>query len=155
VRPFGSPRFGLVVGQLHETFVVAASDEEVFFIDQHVAHERVLFERLERELAQHALPSQELLFPETVEADAGQAAALREWAPALAGLGFAIEAFGGSAILLRAVPTALRGEEPRRLIESLVGEIGAPAPGPAVPLISRALAFVACRAAIKAHQPLE
>jgi DNA mismatch repair protein MutL len=155
IRPFGAPRFGLVIGQLHDTFVVAASDDEVFFIDQHVAHERVLFERLERELAQHPLPSQELLFLQPVEAGPGEAALLSEWAPALEGLGFAIEGFGGSTVLLRAVPSLLRGEEPRRLIEGLVDEVGATRPGPAVPLIARALAFVACRAAIKAHQPLE
>jgi len=154
-KSFGSPHFGSIIGQLQDTFIVAASDEEVFFVDQHVAHERVLFERLERDLERNPLPSQELLFPQPLELGPGQANLLNEWARTLEGLGFALEGFGGSAVLLRAVPSLLRGEEPRRLIEGLVDEVGAARSGEMAPLLARALAFVACRAAIKAHQPLE
>ncbi len=154
-RPFGPARFGSVIGQIQETFIVAANDEEVFFIDQHVAHERVLFERLERDLDRSPLPSQELLFPQPLELAPGQVDLLAEWAQALEALGFGLEGFGGSTVLLRAVPSLLRGEEPRRLIEGLVDEVGAARPGEPAPLLSRALAFVACRAAIKAHAPLE
>ncbi len=154
-KSFGSPHFGSVIGQLQDTFIVAASDEEVFFVDQHVAHERVLFERLERDLEQNPLPSQELLFPQPLELGPGQADLLSEWARTLEGLGFALEGFGGSTVLLRAVPSLLRGEEPRRLIEGLVDEVGAAPSGEMAPRLARALAFVACRAAIKAHQPLE
>jgi DNA mismatch repair protein MutL len=155
VRPFGPPRFGSVIGQLQDTFVVAASDEEVFFIDQHVAHERVLFERLERDLGERPLPSQELLFPRPLDLAPGQAELLGEWAPALERLGFVLEGFGGASLLLRAVPALLRGEEPRRLIEGLVDEVGGARRAETAPLLSRALAFVACRAAIKAPAPLE
>ncbi|HUG37755.1 MAG TPA: DNA mismatch repair endonuclease MutL [Candidatus Limnocylindrales bacterium] len=147
--------FGAVVGQLQETFIVSASDEEVFFVDQHVAHERVLFERLQGELASGPLASQELLFPETLDLPRGQTAMLEEWRPALDRLGFALEGFGGASVLLRAVPALLRAREPRRLIERLLDEVGAPARDATVPLLDRALAFVACRAAIKAPAPLE
>jgi DNA mismatch repair protein MutL len=152
---FAGPRFGAVIGQLQDTFIVAASEEEVFFIDQHVAHERVLFERLERDLRDRSLPSQEMLFPQTVELGTGQGALIAEWIPMLAQLGFALEGFGNSTVLLRAVPTLLKGQEPRRLIEGLLDEVGAPRRGEAAPLLQRALAFVACRAAIKAHAPLK
>jgi DNA mismatch repair protein MutL len=152
---FGAPRFGAVIGQLQDTFIVAASDEEVFFIDQHVAHERVLFERLERELEQQPLPSQELLFPQPLELAPGHADLLQEWAPALIKLGFGLEAFGGSTVLLRAVPALLKGEEPRRLIDGLLDEVGGGRRDETVPLVHRALSFVACRAAIKAHEHLE
>ena len=77
--PWNGERFGAVVGQLQDTFIVAATDEEVFFVDQHVAHERVLFERLEAELQAGPLASQELLFPETVELPPGQQGLLAEW----------------------------------------------------------------------------
>jgi DNA mismatch repair protein MutL len=146
--------FGAVVGQLQDTFVVAANEEEVFFVDQHVAHERVLFERLKADLAAGPLPSQELLFPLTLELAPASRALLEEWAPALAELGFDLQGFGGASLLLRAVPALLKGEEPRRLLEALVGEVGAPRDS-APPLVDRALAFVACRAAIKAHAPLD
>jgi len=152
---FGPGRFGAVVGQLQETFVVAASDEEVFFIDQHVAHERVIFEELRRRLASGPLPSQVLLFPQTLELGPGKAALLEEWSGDLAALGFDLEGFGGQSALLRAVPALLKAEEPRRLIEGLLDEVGSPAGAQQAPLVERALAFVACRAAIKAHAPLQ
>jgi DNA mismatch repair protein MutL len=152
-RP-GAPDFGQVVGQLQDTFVVSASAEEVFFLDQHVAHERVLFERLQQELESGPLPSQELLFPQPLNLAAGQAELLAEWAPELLRLGFALEGFGGSTVLLRAVPSLLKGEEPRRLIERLLDEVSAPPRERSRPLLDRVLAFVACRAAIKAHTPL-
>ena len=79
-----------MVGQLQDTFIVAADEAEVYFIDQHVAHERVLFERLERDVKSHPLPSQELLFPQTVEVGPGQVDLIGEWSPALSDLGFAI-----------------------------------------------------------------
>jgi DNA mismatch repair protein MutL len=152
---FGPGRFGSVVGQLQDTFVVSASEEEVFFIDQHVAHERVLFEQLKRDLAAGPLTSQALLFPQSLELGSGKAALLAQWHGDLEHLGFALEGFGGRSVLLRAVPSLLKGEEPRRLIEGLLDEVGSPAGANASPIVDRALAFVACRAAIKAHAPLQ
>ena len=152
---FGPGRFGAVVGQLQETFIVSGSDEEVFFIDQHVAHERVLFEELRRDLAGGPLASQVLLFPQTLELGPGKADLLLEWSGDLEGLGFTLEEFGGRSVLLRAVPALLKSQEPQRLIEGLLDEVGSPAGAQSAPLVERALAFVACRAAIKAHAPLQ
>jgi DNA mismatch repair protein MutL len=152
--PYGPSRFGAVVGQLQETFIVCANEEEVFFVDQHVAHERVLFERLRADLAAAPLPSQELLFPLPLELPPAGRARLEEWLPTLGRLGFELEGFGGGTLLLRAVPALLKGEEPRRLVEALVDEVGGPR-ADSVPLLDRALAFVACRAAVKAHAPLD
>lgn len=146
--------FGGVVGQLQDTFIVAASEEEVFFVDQHVAHERVLFERLKADLALGPLPSQELLFPLTLEMPPSSHALLALWQPALTGLGFDLQGFGGATLLLRAVPALLKGEEPRHLLEALVDEVGSPRRESSPPLVDRALAFVACRAAVKAGAPL-
>jgi DNA mismatch repair protein MutL len=153
--PWGSERFGAVVGQLQETFVVSATDEEVFFVDQHVAHERVVFERLEGELRGGPLASQELLFPETVELPPALRERLDEWLPDLGRLGFALEGFGGGTRLVRAVPALLARREPRRLITRMLEELASPGKEGEVPVLDRALAFVACRAAIKAPAPLE
>ena len=152
---FGTAHFGQVIGQLQDTFIVSASDDEVFFVDQHVAHERVLFERLLRELDAGPLASQELLFPQPIELGAGQAGLVQEWATTLEGLGFGLEGWSGSTVVLRAVPALLRGQEPQRLIEALVEDVNRPRKGEAVPLLHRALSFVACHAAIKAHAPLQ
>ena len=155
LAPFAAVDFGSVIGQLQDTFVVSATETEVFFIDQHVAHERVLFERLLRELDAGPLASQELLFPQAVELGAGQAGLVQEWASTLEGLGFALEGWSGSTVMLRAVPALLRGQEPQRLLESLVEDVNRPRKGEPVPLLHRALSFVACHAAIKAHAPLQ
>jgi DNA mismatch repair protein MutL len=152
---FTAASFGQVVGQLQDTFIVSASEDEVFFVDQHVAHERVLFERLLRELDAGPLASQELLFPQPIELGTGQAGLVQEWTATLEGLGFGLEGWSGSTVVLRAVPALLRGQEPRRLIEALVEDVNRPRKGEAVPLLHRALSFVACHAAIKAHAPLQ
>ena len=152
---FTTANFGNVIGQLQDTFVVSATDNEIFFLDQHVAHERVLFERLLAELDAGPLASQELLFPQPVELGAGQAALVQEWTATLEGLGFRLEGWSGSTVVLRAVPALLRGQEPRRLIEALVEDVNRPRKGEPQPLLHRALSFVACHAAIKAHAPLQ
>jgi DNA mismatch repair protein MutL len=152
---FRTAAFGSVIGQLQDTFIVSASDDEVFFVDQHVAHERVLFERLLRDLDAGPLASQEVLFPQPVDLGAGQAELVAEWAPTLESLGFGLEGWSGSTVVLRAVPALLRGREPQRLIESLVEDVNRPRKGEPVPLLHRALSFVACHAAIKAHAPLQ
>ena len=152
---FTTANFGQVIGQLQDTFIVTASDDEIFFLDQHVAHERVLFERLLADLDAGPLASQELLFPQPLELGAGQAALVQEWTETLEGLGFRLEGWSGSTVVLRAVPALLRGQEPRRLIEALVEDVNRPRKGEPQPLLHRALSFVACHAAIKAHAPLQ
>ena len=149
--PYGS-LFGRVLGQVQDTFIVATSDKEVFFLDQHVAHERVLFEQLEADLRAGPPVSQSLLFPETLELSPAARAQLERWRPHLERLGFAFEGFGGQAILVRAVPAMLKRDEPARLVEAALDELDGPRAGE--PAVDRVLAFVACRAAVKAGMPL-
>jgi DNA mismatch repair protein MutL len=150
--PYGGARFGRVLGQVQETFIVSASEDEVFFLDQHVAHERVLFERLQRDLSEGPLASQTLLFPEPLDLPPASLALLERWRRPLERLGFAVDGFAGGSVMLRAVPVLLKGDEPRRVIEAAVDELAGPKVGE--PTVDRALAFVACRAAIKANTPL-
>jgi DNA mismatch repair protein MutL len=150
----GEPFFGRVVGQIEETFIVAHTADEVFFVDQHVAHERVLFERLRGELEQGVLASQELLFPLPLELAPARRRALERVGPELARLGFALEGFGGGAMVLRAVPSLLRTEDLARLADELSQELDEDRGQTSSPVLDRLLAFVSCRAAIKAHQPL-
>jgi DNA mismatch repair protein MutL len=146
------PLFGRVLGQVQDTFVVSTSEDEVFFLDQHVAHERVLFERLQQELREGTPAAQALLFPEPLDLPPASSTLLERWRAPLERLGFAFEGFGTGAIVVRAVPALLKGSEPRRLIEAAVDEFGGP--GAREPTLDRALAFVACRAAVKANMPL-
>ncbi len=152
LAPYAAPRFGRVLGQVQDTFVVSTAGDEVFFLDQHVAHERVLFERLRADVQAGAVTTQALLFPQTLDLAPAARALLERWREPLEGLGFEFEGFGGQAIMVRAVPTLLKGDEPRRLIEAAVDDLSGSRAGE--PAIDRALAFVACRAAIKANTPL-
>jgi DNA mismatch repair protein MutL len=145
-------KFGRVLGQVQETFIVATTDDEVFFLDQHVVHERVLFESLESELASGGAPAQALLFPEPIDLPPAARALLERWRAPLERLGFGFDAGPGGAVVITAVPTLLKGDEPRRLLEAAVDELGGPKAGE--PAVDRALAFVACRAAVKAATPL-
>jgi DNA mismatch repair protein MutL len=151
-KPYAAARFGRVLGQVQDTFIVAASDDEVFFLDQHVAHERVLFERLQAELAAAPLPSQVLLFAEPLDLPPAAHVLLERWRRPLERLGFALDGLSGPAVRLLAVPVLLKGDEPRRVIEAAVDELSGPKVGE--PTLERALAFVACRAAIKANTEL-
>jgi len=150
--PYGRPTLGRVLGQVQDTFVVAASEDEVFFVDQHAAHERVLYERLQAALEQGRPSSQELLFPEPLELAPAARALLERWRAPLERLGFAFEGFGGETIVLRAVPALLKADEPRRLVEAAVDDLSGPRAGE--PVLDRVLSFVACRAAIKANTTL-
>ncbi|MGH7388829.1 MAG: DNA mismatch repair endonuclease MutL [Candidatus Rokuibacteriota bacterium] len=151
--PYVAADLGRVLGQVQDTFVVAASDSEVFFVDQHAAHERVVFERLQADLAAGTPAAQALLFPEPLDLAPAARALLERWREPLERLGFAFEDAGGRAVVLRAVPAVLQRDEPRRLVEAAVDELAAAKPGE--PVIDRVLSFVACRAAIKANTPLE
>ena len=152
VAPYQASRFGRVLGQVQDTFIVSTTEDEVFFLDQHVVHERVIFEQVRGQLEAGPLPSQALLFVETLDLGPASRALLERWREPLERLGFAFEGFGGESVVLRAVPTLLKGDEPKRLVEAAVEELADPKAGG--PVLDRALAFVACRAAIKANTPL-
>lgn len=150
----GPGLFGQPIGQIEDTFIVAYTPEEVFFIDQHVAHERVLFERLRQDVDTGPLAGQELLFPQPLELAPARLRAVEQAFPDLSRLGFALEGFGGGTLLLRGVPSLLRDDEPQRLVDDLARELEEEGTRTGSPVLDRVLAFVACRAAIKAHQPL-
>jgi DNA mismatch repair protein MutL len=151
----GEPFFGRVVGQIEDTFIVAHTPEEVFFVDQHVAHERVLFERFRGQIEAGPLASQDLLFPLPLELAPARLRGLARARAELERLGFAIEGWGEGAVLLRAVPAMLPLEDLPRLADELADEAADEGGRGSSPVLDRLLAFVACRAAVKAHQPLE
>jgi DNA mismatch repair protein MutL len=153
IRTYETAGLGRVLGQAQDTFIVAVSDTEVFFVDQHAAHERVIFERLQADLTAGRPPAQALLFPDPLPLTPAALALLERSRQALEQLGFAFEGFGGDTVVLRAVPGLLGVDEPRRLLEAVVDELATVKAGE--PVQDRALALVACRAAIKADTPLE
>ena len=100
--PLGAAR-----AQLHETFIVSQTRDGIVIVDQHAAHERLVYERLKRERAEAGIVRQILLIPEVVELDPAAADRLAAEAPGLEALGLVLEPFGSGAILVREVPAAL------------------------------------------------
>jgi DNA mismatch repair protein MutL len=116
-RPLGAAR-----AQLHETYIVAQTRTSVVIVDQHAAHERLVYERLKAALANGGVARQVLLIPEIVELDADEAGALAFSAPALATLGLVLEAFGPGAVMVREVPALLGDTDVKGLVKDLARE---------------------------------
>ena len=113
------------IGQLRRTYLVCEGPSELVLVDQHAAHERIMFERLRVAHRQRAVVRQRLLFPIPIELDEVASAAARDGATveALAGLGFEVEAFGPSTMLLRAVPDLLKDVDPKPLLRDVLHRV--------------------------------
>ncbi len=143
-----------VLGQLALTYVIAEGPDGLYLIDQHAAHERVLFEEVKRQCVAASVPTQQLLPPLLLELTPGQAAVLEAERATLVQLGFEIEPFGGYTYRLRAVPEILVSCDPAAALSDILSEL---AEGE-VPLArrtdERVITTVCKRAAIKAGQSL-
>jgi DNA mismatch repair protein MutL len=143
------------LGQFRDTFIIAVDDEGVAIIDQHVAHERVLFERVMERLTTGRLESQRLLEPLLVELSDAQRQALASHAASLEQLGFEIDEFGGDAVRLSAVPALLAPAECDAAIRALADDLDGLDRGSKVDdALRRVAATIACHAAVKANYPL-
>jgi DNA mismatch repair protein MutL len=114
-----------LLGQLLSTYLVLESKNQLLLIDQHAAHERVLFERLRAEWLERGIESQGLLTPTTLRLEARPLAALIECGEAMERLGFDWEPFGDDTVAIRAVPALLSGRDPGQLIRNLADELEA------------------------------
>jgi DNA mismatch repair protein MutL len=112
-----------VVGQLGLTYIVAEGPEGMFLIDQHAAHERVLYEKYMAEKAQSRIVTQGLLEPLPVELTTEGTSLLEESLQALLDLGFDLEPFGGNTLLVRAVPALLAGEDVQKVFDEIVSDL--------------------------------
>jgi DNA mismatch repair protein MutL len=143
------------LGQFRDTFIVAVDDEGIAIIDQHVAHERVLFERITERLTQGTLESQRMLVPMLVEMSAGARQALTAHVADLERLGFEIEDFGGDALRVTACPALLGREDCAAALRALAEDLDGLDRGAGVDAaIKRIAATTACHAAVKANDPL-
>ncbi|WP_324753124.1 DNA mismatch repair endonuclease MutL [Roseovarius sp. Pro17] len=116
-------RLGAARAQVHENYIIAQTDEGIVIVDQHAAHERLVYERLKRQMAEHGIAAQALLIPEIIDLSEGDCATLLAAAPDLAPLGLTIEAFGGGAIAVRETPALLGNVDARALILDLLDEL--------------------------------
>ncbi len=151
----GPPGTLMPLGQFRDTFIVAVDEEGIAIIDQHVAHERILFERITERLTSGPLESQRLLEPMLVEVAPEGHQALLAHAEDLARLGFEVEDFGADAVRVSACPALLSREESRAALRELAEDLEQLDRGRAVvDAVKRIAATMACHAAVKANYPL-
>jgi DNA mismatch repair protein MutL len=156
LQPVGPVRLPLlrVVGQVGQTYVVAEGPQGMYLVDQHAAHERVLYERMMAERAQHAVASQVLLEPLTLDLPAPLAAVLSEHMSMLNQVGFDLEPFGGNSALLRSVPAILVVPDVRAALVDILEMLRQGDDPLASQAEERLIATVCKRAAVKAGQML-
>ncbi|MCJ7548155.1 MAG: DNA mismatch repair endonuclease MutL, partial [Anaerolineae bacterium] len=142
-----------VVGQVATMFIVAEGPEGLYLIDQHAAHERVLYEQMLSDATIGQVPSQPLLEPQVVSLPADEADRLEEALPALYKVGLEAEAFGTNTFLVRAVPAQLRHIAPADLLADVAAVAGGSSPIRAE-LEEIVIRHICKRAAIKAGQVL-
>jgi DNA mismatch repair protein MutL len=145
-----------LIGVVGRLYVVLESDRGLVLLDQHAAHERILFEQMLNRLEQHdQAPSQRLLLPETVELAARDASFLREQLPALTRLGVGLSEFGERTFLLDALPPFVKAPDARRFVLELVDELKAAGRElNSLRLGEHTVAKTVCRHAVKANDPL-
>ena len=141
-----------VIGVLDRTYILAESPAGLVLIDQHAAHERILFEKLLRDAAS-SVPSQQLLIPAAVELPRPAAAMLWRCREFLKQLGFDLEPLGNTTVMLNALPAALPAGELDRMLLDLLDELVENSSAH-LPLEREMVARAACKAAIKAHDTL-
>ena len=144
-----------VIGQFHNTYIVCESEGGLILIDQHAAHERVLYEQFSARSTGAPKSAQRLLVPETVELGYREAGVLEKMIPELKDIGLDIEPFGGNTFVVKAVPVLLAGREIKPVLIEIVEkitEIGS-APGFARAL-DQSRMVMACHGAIRANQAL-
>lgn len=144
------------LGQIHDSFIVAAGRDGLWIIDQHVAHERILFEQVLAARSTGTVESQRLLMPLVIRLSAGQQIEYGRIADELNGLGFETEPFGNLTIAVKAAPAALGADEIEKVVFEVLEIAESELRSVSVADLRRAVAAsIACRAAIKINMRLE
>ena len=144
------------MGQIANRYLLAQIGDEVQIVDQHTAHERVLFERLTAQFDAGAIASQHALLPQMVELSAGEAVTVRAHREDLRRLGFEVEEFGQGTVVVRAMPALVAQSDPQALLRSMVEDWEERDSTPSVQeRYNAVLATMACHSAVRAGRRLE
>lgn len=143
------------LGQIRNSFILAVNEDGLWIIDQHVAHERVLFERILRQRETKKVESQRLLMPLIVDLTPAQQAVFSEIADELSTNGFEAEAFGSRTLAIKVAPSGLDSSEIERMLHELLDQCTGEQALNMEVVRTRIAASIACHAAIKVNMPLE
>lgn len=143
------------IAQLHDSFIIAVDDEGMMLIDQHVAHERILFDKFRKKETERKIESQNLLLPETFDLTPAQSQAFSLVEEDLEALGFGVMRLSGRTIAIKSVPTDLPAKEIRNLLNEILDTVDAEKRGGAkATLRDDIAASLACKAAVKINMKL-
>ncbi len=148
--PLGAAR-----AQLHETYILAQTRDGLVLVDQHAAHERLVYERMKRSLAEHGIERQSLLIPEIVDVDEADQQVLISRAAELDGLGLSIDGFGAGAVAVREIPALLKDSNIGRLIQDIAQTLSQDDASNLSSRLDRILATMACHHSVRAGRRLK
>ncbi len=151
VPPLGGLRY---LGQVLDTYLLCATENGLLAIDQHAAHERLLFETLKRQFASKKIVRQTLLFPKVMECSLEELQILSQYAEEIVALGVEIEDFGGGSQVVKAVPAVLGRSPVEEVMAGIFARFGEPGSGKGGVRAEEILSDMACKAAIRAGQSL-
>jgi DNA mismatch repair protein MutL len=141
--------------QMHNLYLVAETDDGIMIVDQHALHERVMYEQFRQRFMAGPLESQRLLIPETIKVTPAQAALLESHADLLGRMGIEVTPFGTDCVALHAVPALLRDVDAESFLRDLLDRLSQnDAPTDTEALVHELLDMMACKAAVKAGDPL-
>ena len=144
------------LGQIRDSFILAINPEGLWIIDQHVAHERVLFERVLRQRTAQKVESQRLLMPLLLELTPAQQAVFAEISDELNQNGFEAEAFGARSVAIKVAPAGIEGPQVEKMLHELLEQFAREQQNLNLEKVrARIAASIACHAAIKVNMPLE
>jgi len=145
-----------ILGQLHGTYIICESGEGLFLIDQHAAHERILYEEIKTVSGEEkARQSQKLLVPEIIEFGYREAGIFEKLMPDFIKAGIEVEPFGGNAFAVKSVPAFMTGKDIKSVVTEIVEKIIETGFTPGIQKVSdEVLKLVACHGAIRANQNL-
>ncbi len=144
------------LAQIHDSYIVAQYQDGMAIVDQHAAHERVLFEKLQDLFSRGAIPVQNLLIPAQVELGPAQGHLLAEFLPELNKFGFLIEEFGNNTFVIKAVPSFAAGSDYAQMLLDILDELNVHDKNARLDrLYDEVLSVMACHPAIKVHRRLE
>ncbi|MCI5110124.1 MAG: DNA mismatch repair endonuclease MutL [Marivita sp.] len=149
-RPLGAAR-----GQVHENYIIAQTEDGIVIVDQHAAHERLVYEKLKTQMTQNGVPAQALLIPDVVEMSDSDAARLFDLSDDLARMGLTIEPFGKGAVVVRETPAILGEVNSHALLRDILDELDDQGEARAVQdRIEAILSRVACHGSIRSGRQM-
>jgi len=143
-----------IIGRVFSTYVIVEGDRQLFFIDQHAAHERLLYEELKDKMEKQEISVQQLLPPIVIELTHQESMLLTDSMETFASLGFEVEPFGDRTFMIRGIPTMLTGANIQRFFQDLLDQVMEHGSSSPSSLKAEDIIRMACKKAVKAHDPL-